>query len=130
MPPLFLGGGIMGAKPALLVGLCLCFSATAVEAGGSGAAPGAQINIPNINPTVERRFELLRQKEASERMQRENAEDAQKMVSLAAELKEYAGAADGSTLPHEAVRKANELEKLARRVRHRLNDRMLSVRAH
>ncbi len=120
----------MGAKPALLVGLCLCFSATAVEAGGSGAAPAVQINIPNINPSVERRFELLRQKEASERMQRENAEDTQKMVSLAAELKEYAGAADGSTLPPEAVRKANELEKLARRVRHRLNDRMLSVRAH
>ncbi len=119
----------MGVKPALLVGLCLCFSATAIEAGGSGAAPGAQINIPNINPSVERRFELLRQKEASERMQRENAEDTQKMVSLAAELKQYAEAADGSALPPEAVRKANELEKLARRVRHRLNDKMLMIRA-
>jgi hypothetical protein len=129
MPPLFLGGGIMGAKPALLVGLCLCFSATAVEAGGSGAAPGAQINIPNINPSVERRFELLRQKEASERMQRENSEDTQKMVSLVAELKQYADATEGSALPPEAVRKANELEKLARRVRHRLNDRMLMIRA-
>jgi hypothetical protein len=120
---------MMGVKPALLVGLCLCFSATAVEAGGSGAAPGAQINIPNINPSVERRFELLRQREANERMQRENAEDTQKMVFLAAELKEYAGAADGSGLPPEAVRKANELEKLARRVRHRLNDKMLMIRA-
>jgi len=120
---------MMGVKP-LLVGLCLCFSAaTAFEAGGSGAAPGAQINIPNINPSVERRFELLRQKEANERMQRENAEDTQKMVFLAAELKEYAGAADGSGLPPEAVRKANELEKLAKRVRHRLNDKMLMIRA-
>jgi hypothetical protein len=124
-----LRGGMMGVKPALFVGLCLCFSATAVEAGGSGAAPGAQINIPNINPSVERRFELLRQKEANERMQRENAEDTQKIVFLAAELKEYAGAADGSGLPPEAVRKANELEKLARRVRHRLNDKMLMIRA-
>lgn len=120
----------MGVKPALFVGLCLCFSATAVEAGGFGAAPGAQINIPNINPSVERRFELLRQKEANERMQRENSEDTQKMVSLAAELKQYAEATDGSALSPEAVRKANELAKLARRVRHRLNDRMLRIGAH
>ena len=120
----------MGAKSALLVGLCLCFSATAMEAGGSGGAPGAQINIPNINPTVERRFELLRQKEANERMQRENSEDTRRMVSLAAELKQYAEAADGSTLPPDAVRKANELEKLARRIRHRLNDKMLRIGTH
>lgn len=120
----------MGAKPALLVGLCLCFSATAVEAGGSGAAPGAQINIPNINPSVERRFELLRQREADERMQRETSEDTRRMVSLAAELKQYAEAADGSTLPPDAVRKANELEKLARRIRHRLNDKMLRIGTH
>src|SRR5712675_3520513 len=101
----------MGFKPALLLGLFLSFSVTVVEAGGSTVAPGSQINIPNINPSIERRFELLRQKEASERMQRENAEDTQKIVSLAGELKEYAGAADGSALPPEAVRKANELEK-------------------
>lgn len=119
----------MGVKPALLVGLCLCFSVTAVEAGGVGAVPVAQINIPNINPALERRFELLRQKEANERMQRENSADTQKIVSLAAELKQYAAAADGSGLPQEAVRKANELEKLARRVRHRLNDKMLRIGA-
>jgi hypothetical protein len=120
----------MGVKPAALVGLCLCFSVTAADAGGSGVAPIAQINIPNINPGVERRFELLRQKEANERMQRENSADTEKMVSLAAELKQYAAAADGSSLPPEAVRKANELEKLARRVRHRLNDKMRWIEAH
>ena len=120
----------MGAKPALLVGLCLCFSVTSVEAGGAGAAPVGQINIPNINPGVELRLELLRQKEANERMQRENSQDTLQMVSLAAELKQYAAAADGSGLPPEAVRKANQLEKLAKRVRNRLNNRMLGVGAH
>jgi hypothetical protein len=120
----------MGLKPALLVGLCLYFSVTAADAGGSVAAPAAQINIPNVNPNVERRFELLRQKEANERMHHENTNDMQKMVSLAAELKQYADAADGSSLPPEAVHKANELEKLARRVRHRLNDSMLMGGAH
>ena len=78
---------------------------------------------------MERRFELLRQKEANERMQRENSEDTQKMVSLAAELKQYAEAADGSSLPPEALRKANELEKLAKESGNRLNDRMLRIGA-
>jgi hypothetical protein len=120
----------MGVRPVLLVGLCMSLSVIATDAGGSGVAPIAQINIPNINPGVERRFEELRQREANERMQRENNEDTQKMVSLAAELKQYSEAADGVALPPEAVKKANELEKLARRVRHRLNERMLRVRAH
>jgi hypothetical protein len=100
---------------------------TAVEAGGVGAEPVAQISIPNINPGVERQLELLRQKEANERMQRENSEDTQKMVALAAELKQYSQA---DVLPPEAARKANELEKVARRLRRRLNDRMMMVRAH
>jgi hypothetical protein len=121
-----LRGGIMGFKSALLAGVFLTFSVTAVEAGGAATPPVSQINIPNINPGLERRFELLRQKEANERMQRENSEDTQKMVSLAAELKQYSEAA---VLPPEAVRKANELEKVAKRLRRRLNDRMLMIRA-
>jgi len=100
-----------------------------MEAGGSGAASGTQINIPNINPGVERRLELLRQKEANERMQRENSQDTLQMVSLAAELKQYAAASDGSGLPPEAIRKANQLEKLAKRLRNRLNNRMLRIGA-
>ena len=120
----------MGAKTALLVGLCLCFSVTTVEASGSGAAPVAQISIPNINPGVERQLELLRQKEANERMQRENSQDTLQMVSLAAELKQYAAASDGSGLPPEALKKASQLEKLAKRVRNRLNNRMLGIGAH
>ncbi|HEV7673649.1 MAG TPA: hypothetical protein VGQ12_03870 [Candidatus Angelobacter sp.] len=120
----------MRVKPALLVGLFLSFCVIAVEAGGSGVAPGAQINIPNVNPSIVRRFEQLRQKEASERLQRENHEDAGKMVSLAADLKQYSQAADGVALPPDAVWKANEMEKLARRIRHRLNESMLRVRTH
>jgi len=119
----------MRVRPAVLVGLCLCFSLTAMEAGGSGAASGTQINIPNINPGVERRLELLRQREANERMQRENSQDTLQMVALAAELKQYAEAADGTGLPPEAVRKANQLEKLAKRVRNRLNNTMLRIGA-
>jgi hypothetical protein len=119
----------MGFKPALLLGLFLSFSVTVVEAGGSTVATGSQINIPNINPSIERRFELLRQKEANERMQREDSQDTEKMVSLAAELKQYSEAAETIALPSDAVRKANEIEKLARRVHNRMKERMLRMRA-
>jgi hypothetical protein len=51
------------------------------------------------------------------------------MVALAAELKQYAEAADGTGLPPEALRKAIQLEKLAKRVRNRLNNRMLRIGA-
>jgi hypothetical protein len=119
----------MGLKTALFVGMCLSLTGTGSEAGGTGRATGAQINIPNVNPIVERRFEQLRQKEANERMQRENSQDAAEMVSLAAELRDYSEAAESRGLPPDAVKKANELEKLARRVRYRVKEQMLRVRA-
>jgi hypothetical protein len=125
----FYVGTVMGFKTELFAGMCLSLCGTASEAGGTGRATGDQINIPNVNPIVERRFEQLRQKEANERMQRENSQDAAEMISLAAQLRRYSEAAESSGLPPDAVKKANELEKLARRVRHRVKEQMLRVRA-
>jgi hypothetical protein len=119
----------MGLKTVLFVGMCLSLCGTASEAGGTGRATGEQINIPNVNPIVERRFEQLCQKEANERMQRENSQDAAEMISLAAQLRRYSEAAESSGLLPDAVKKANELEKLARRVCHRVKEQMLRVRA-
>jgi hypothetical protein len=85
--------------------------------------------FPTSIRIVERQFEQLRQKEASERMQRESSQDAAEMISLAAELRHYSEAAESSGLPPDAVKKANELEKLARRVRHPVKEQMLRVRA-
>jgi predicted ATP-grasp superfamily ATP-dependent carboligase len=120
----------MGAKPALLVGLCLCFLVTAVEAGSSGAASGAQINIPNINPDVARRFDRLQQKEENERMQKQNSDDAQKLVLLASELRQYSEAVENDGVSPEAVRKASEVEKLAKRIHGRLKERAHRLRPH
>jgi hypothetical protein len=120
----------MGCKLALAAGLCFVLSGTTVEAVRSSAAPLAQINIPNVNPVLERRLEQLRQKEAQERLRRENIEDAQKILFLATELKQYADGDEIGQLPPDAVGKAKEVEKLAKRVNYRLRESALRIRAH
>lgn len=113
----------MRAKSALVVGLYLALSGMAIEAVPSESALAAQITMPNINPDVGRRFARLQQIEENERMQKQNSEDAQKLVLLAAELRQYSDAVENGGVPPEAVRKAKEVEKLAKRIHGRLNER-------
>jgi hypothetical protein len=120
----------MRAKSALVVGLYLALSGTAIEAVPSEPAPAAQMTMPNINPDVARRFARLQQKEENEQMQKQNSEDAQKLVLLAAELRQYSEAAENGGVPPEAVRKASEAEKLAKRIHRRLNGRARLLPPH
>jgi len=119
----------MGRKFVLAVGLYLVLSGTAVEAVRSGVPPVAQINVPNINPDMERRLAQVRWKEAQERLRRENIEDAQKILFLANELKQYAAVDEIGQLSPEAVGKAKEVEKLAKRVNYRLRESALRIPA-
>jgi hypothetical protein len=116
-------------KLALLAGLCFILTGTTVEAVGSGVTAAAQINIPNLNPDTERRLERVRQKEAQERLRRENIVDAQKILALAAELKQYVHSDDREALPPDAVNKAKEVEKLAKRVNYRVRESALHIRS-
>jgi hypothetical protein len=115
----------MGAKSALVMGLCLVLCGTAMEANYSES-----INVPNNNPDVARRFNRLQQIEENERMQKQNSEDAQKLVILTAELRQYAQAAENGRVPPEAVRKASEVEKLAKRIHGRLKERSVRRLPH
>src|SRR5262245_8752034 len=109
----------MGTNTLWAVGLCFVLVGTTGEVlRASGSAE--QINIPNVNPQIERHFEQLRQREARERMRRQNRADTQKIVDLAAQLKEYGDSAQDGPMPADAVRKAKEVEKLAKRVNTRL----------
>jgi septation ring formation regulator EzrA len=128
MPPPFYAGDYMGAKSALVAGLCLALSGTTINAVSGAAAPAGQIQ--NINPEVTRRFNQLQQIEENDRMRRQNIEEAQKLVSLAAELKQYSEAMEIGGLPPQAVRKAGEAEKLARRIHGRLTERARRIRPH
>jgi septation ring formation regulator EzrA len=116
----------MGPKYALLAGLCLALSGTTIKAVNSAVAPAAQIQ--NINPEVTRRFNQLQQIAENDRMRRQNLEETEKLVSLVAELKRYSQAMEIGGLPPEAVRKASEAEKLARRIHGRLKERARRIR--
>lgn len=116
-------------KLALVAGLCLILTGTTVEAVGSGVA-ATQINIPNFNPDTERRLERVRQQEARERLRRENIVDAQKILTLATELKQYAYNEEMQSAPQDAVSKAKEVEKLAKRVNYRVRESALRIRSH
>ena len=117
-------------KLALVAALCLLLTGTTVEAVGAGGAAAVQINIPNFNPDTERRLERVRQQEARERLRRENIVDAQKILALATELKQYAHNEEMQALPQDAVSKAKEVEKLAKRVNYRVRESALHVRSH
>jgi len=116
-------------KLALVAGLCLLLSGTTVEAVGSGVAGTPQF-IPSFNPDTERRLERVRQREARERLRQENIVDAQKILALATELQQYAQKQEMEALPPDAVKKAKEVEKLAKRVNYRVRESALHVRSH
>jgi septation ring formation regulator EzrA len=118
----------MGAKSALVASLCLALSGTTIKAVNGAAAPVAQIQ--NINPEVTRRFNQLQAIQENERMRRQNIEEAEKLVLLAAELKQYSETMEVGGLPPEAVHKAGEAEKLARRIHGRLKERARRIRPH
>jgi hypothetical protein len=120
----------MRAKSALVASLCLALSGTTIEAVSGVTMPVAQINIQNISPEVTRRFNQLQEIEENDRMRKQNLEEAQKLVLLVAELKQYSDAMDEGGLPPEAVRKASEAEKLARRIHGRLQARARRIRQH
>jgi hypothetical protein len=122
----------MVTKAVMAGGMCLVLGLGGIagRAIRSGAAPIAQINVPNVDPKVQKRFEQLQQKEELERLQKENKEDAEKIVLLAAQLEQYADSAGKGPFPPDAVRKAKEVETLAKRVRGRLRESALRIRVH
>lgn len=117
----------MGVRSVVAVGVCLASFVTMVLVVHSSAMPAFQVGIPKLNPQVERRFQQLREKEEGERMEKDNRADAERIVSLAAELKQYTDAANGE-LPADAVRKAEQVAKLARRLQGRLKESALRMR--
>lgn len=72
------------------------------------AGPQAEMNLE-----IQRNMQKQRQKKRFEEMQR----DSQKLLELATELKQYVDKSGEQILSVEVLRKAEEMEKLARRVK-------------
>jgi hypothetical protein len=66
-----------------------------------------------MNLEIQRNMQKQRQKKRFEEMQR----DSQKLLELATELKQYVDKSGEQILSVEVLRKAEEMEKLARRVK-------------
>lgn len=71
---------------------------------------------------AEREMEERQQKAANKKRQEDLQKDTQKLFSLASELKEAVDKSNENTLSLEVIRKAEEVEKLARKVKDRMKE--------
>jgi hypothetical protein len=94
--------------------LLFTFSAVPARAQRSTLPPSGNADPQGeLNLEVQRNMQKQRQKKRFEEMQR----DSQKLLELATELKQYVDKSGEQILSVEVLRKAEEMEKLARRVK-------------
>jgi len=73
-----------------------------------------------VEDEARRRFEHDQQKKANEERFQKIKEDTEKLVQLSNELKEYVGKANEHTLSLDVVKKAEEIERLAKSVKDKM----------
>lgn len=83
--------------------------------------PNAEAQIP-LNPEDEsrRRLEQDMAKKANQERQEKLKKDTDKLFALATELKQYVDKSNENTLSLDVVKKAEEIEKLARSVKDKM----------
>lgn len=75
--------------------------------------PGA---APELDPEIQRTMQRERQRKRCEEMKR----DSQRLLELATELKQYVDKSGENILSLEVLRKADEMERLARQVKNNM----------
>lgn len=116
----------------LLVLLCLLYAPGGAQST-TDPSPPADASVPGTDPQVRRRRpgERTHEEEVAELEKRQakarNKErfaklkkDTDELLQLATELKKYVDQANENTLSLEVIRKAEEIEKLARSVREKM----------
>ena len=81
-----------------------------------------QISSPPPPSQAEKDMEERQQKLANKKRQEDLQKDTDKLFVLASELKEAVGKSNENTLSLEVVRKAEEVEKLAKRVKDKMRE--------
>jgi hypothetical protein len=84
------------------------------------AMPAAQ--QPESHSRIEQEMEDRRFHEANKRRQDEIREDTQKLFQLASDLKAAVDKTNENTMSLEVIRKAEEVEKLARKVKDKMRE--------
>jgi type VI protein secretion system component VasF len=80
--------------------------------------PQPEQNAPNVPPEIQRDME----KKASKQRQQELRRDADRLLKLSTELKEYVEKSNENVLSIDVIRKAEEIEKLAHSVKTKMRD--------
>jgi hypothetical protein len=95
----------------------VCFIAVALPAKslqGPGSRSGA------ATEPIEDKWERERKKARNEERQKELKQDTDKLYQLATELKDHVGKTNENMLSLDVIRKAEEIEKLAKKVREKM----------
>jgi hypothetical protein len=110
---------VVSKKLFLAVGLALMLGGAAFKA--LPAAPAAAQFVP---PPSQAEKEMLerQQREANKRRQQDIRNDTEKLFQLATELKTAVDKSNENLLSLEVVRKADEVEKLAHRVKEKMKE--------
>lgn len=93
----------------------------------AGAMPVAAQGLPDVTgrrpPTPEEiQMEKARLKQAGKERQAAIRKDTDKLLKLATELKQYVDKTNENTLSMDVVKKAAEIEKLAKEVKERMKE--------
>lgn len=73
---------------------------------------------PNVPPEIQRDME----KKANKQRQQELKRDADQLLKLSTELKQYVEKSNENVLSIDVIRKAEEIEKLAHSVKNKMRD--------
>jgi len=105
-------------------GFAIIAAMPALWAGGSFAASflPTQLEPRREQSQLEREMEDRRQKELNKQRQEEIRKDTQKLFQLATELKDAVDKSNEHVLSLDVVRKAEEVEKLAKKVKEKMKE--------
>ena len=104
----------------VLAGLVLAGVKFSVNAAAVSGAP--QFQRPPAQSDAEREMEERQQRELNKKRQTDIQQDTQKLYQLAGELKDAVGKSNENLLSLDVVRKAEEVEKLAKRVKEKMKE--------
>jgi hypothetical protein len=97
----------------LTLAVTLAVAAASAQKVGIPVPPTA----PDTNTEIEQEMHLKMQHEQQKKRVEQMKRDSQKLLELATELKQYVDKSGENILSLEVIRKADEMEKLARRVK-------------
>jgi hypothetical protein len=110
-------------KPILLLAVLLLVAGLKLPAVSAFVALQGRMTQPPLNPSpLEREAAERRAREANKQRQEEIRTDTQKLFQLATELKDAVEKTNENMLSLDVVKKADEVEKLAKKVKEKMRE--------